>query len=84
MMVRASKHLNRYTVVGLHKLFWSVLGASHAQVLKLTLGVCNVVDVHDAVKATQQKRYFDLTSPSKPYIWFIVILSWFPANGGGG
>lgn len=22
--------------------------------------------------------YFDLTSPSKPYIWFIVELSWLP------
>ena len=28
--------------------------------------------------------YLDLTSPSNPYIWFIVILSWLPSVCGKG
>jgi hypothetical protein len=31
--------------------------------------------------------YLDFTSPSNPYIWFIVMLSWLPSGcgeGGGG
>jgi len=31
-------------------------------------------------KTNQITGYFDLTSPSKPYIWFIVSLSWFPTQ----
>ena len=36
---------------------------------------CNKTEV-----CCKYKGYFCLTSPSNPYIWFMVTLSWLPAE----